>query len=61
MYSKVAKALLDNKNEYEKVNLITNAKVPIIKFVHVKSQLNFDLSFNKDDGLKQVEEIEKAF
>ena len=51
LYSKVAHAMLENKEDFEKVLLITNAKVPIIKFVDRETQLNFDVSFNKMDGI----------
>ena len=43
--------MLENKEDFEKVLLITNAKVPIIKFVDRETQLNFDVSFNKMDGI----------
>lgn len=52
MYTKIAKMLMSRNDLYESVNLITNAKVPIIKFVDIESQINFDISFNKLDGVK---------
>lgn len=41
--------------EKDSVKLIPWAKVPIIKFVEVRSGLNVDLSFNNDTGLTAVE------
>ncbi|CAD8121914.1 unnamed protein product [Paramecium sonneborni] len=61
LYKKVAAKMMKQTNKFENVNLIANAKVPIIKFVEVESQYHFDLSFNQLDGLKQIEELEKAF
>lgn len=37
MYTKIAKMLMARNDLYESVNLITNAKVPIIKFVEIDS------------------------
>lgn len=33
-------------NKFENVNLVTSAKVPIIKFIESESHFSFDLSFN---------------
>lgn len=33
-------------DKFENVNLIANAKVPIIKFYEIESQYQFDISFN---------------
>jgi len=52
LYSKAAKKIMEEKEFYENVNLITHAKVPIIKFVESNTQINFDLSFNTLDGVK---------
>ncbi|CAD8121232.1 unnamed protein product [Paramecium sonneborni] len=61
LYKKVAAQMIKQTNKFENVNLIANAKVPIIKFIDVESQYHFDLSFNQLDALKQIEELEKAF
>ncbi|CAK85020.1 unnamed protein product (macronuclear) [Paramecium tetraurelia] len=60
LYKKVAQSLMKS-DKFENVNLIANAKVPIIKFFEVESQYQFDISFNQMDGLKQIDEIRKAF
>ena len=60
MYDKVAKLLFDHTEMFENINLIQNAKVPIIKFIEKSTQINFDISFNKDDGIKQLAEVEKG-
>jgi len=60
MYKKVADKILSCENLFENINLVTNAKVPIIKFVERETQINFDISFNKEDGIKQLAEVKKG-
>ena len=55
----IAKSLLKN-TDYDAVNIIRSAKVPLIKMVEKSTNLNFDISFNKMDGVKQVKEIQKG-
>lgn len=43
------------------MNIIKSAKVPIVKLVEKEHSYNFDISFNKFDGIKQLKEAEKAF
>jgi non-canonical poly(A) RNA polymerase PAPD5/7 len=57
--NKLAKVLLKDEN-YESVNVIRSAKVPLIKLVETKTGYNFDISFNKLDGVKQIKEIHKG-
>lgn len=52
LYKKVADKILGSEHLFENINLVTNAKVPIIKFVERETQINFDVSFNKEDGIK---------
>lgn len=61
LFSQVAKAIMNFPEAFTNAQPITNAKVPIIKFVDAQTQLHFDCSFNKDDGLRQVQELQKAF
>ena len=46
--------------DYEAVNVIRSAKVPLVKVVESSTGINFDISFNKLDGINQVKEIQKA-
>ncbi len=46
--------------DYECVNVIRSAKVPLVKIVEHSTGINFDISFNKMDGVNQVKEIDKA-
>lgn len=39
------KMFRSNNNEFKQVQLITGARVPIVKFLHVPSSLYCDLSF----------------
>lgn len=57
----VARILQKYPNRYTNLNLISSAKVPIIRFVDIEYNLNFDISFNKLDGLYQVNEVLKSF
>lgn len=53
--------LLHRKTDrYTNVTVIRSAKVPIVKLTEKENNLNFDISFNKLDGIKQLEEIRKA-
>ncbi|CAD8138351.1 unnamed protein product [Paramecium octaurelia] len=60
LYKKVAQNLMKS-DKFENVNLIANAKVPIIKFFEVETSYQFDISFNQMDGIRQIDEIQKAF
>jgi non-canonical poly(A) RNA polymerase PAPD5/7 len=57
----VARILQRYPHKYTNLNLISSAKVPIIRFVDIEHNLNFDVSFNKLDGLYQVNEVLKSF
>lgn len=57
----VAKILKTNCEKYANINIISSAKVPIIKFVDVEHKYNIDISFNKMDGLFQTREVLKSF
>lgn len=57
----VARILQRHPTKYTNLNLISSAKVPIIRFVDIEHNLNFDVSFNKLDGLYQVNEVLKSF
>jgi len=59
MMNKLAKALMKNP-DYESVNVIRSAKVPLIKLIERNTNYNFDLSFNKLDGVNQLREIQKG-
>ena len=52
--------MVSNPEDFEQVNRIKGAKVPIIKFVKRKEKLHMDISVNKLDGLMQVKEVEQA-
>lgn len=39
------KVFRSQKNEYKQIQLITGARVPIVKFLHAPSRLHCDLSF----------------
>ena len=46
--------------DYDSINVIRSAKVPLIKLVEKSTNLNFDLSFNKLDGVNQLKAVQKA-
>ena len=58
--NKLAKQLMKMNDKYEDINVIRSAKVPLIKLVEKSTKLNFDISFNKLDGVKQIKEIQKG-
>lgn len=36
------------------IQYIRNSKVPLIKFTHIDTQIPFDISVNKKDGILQI-------
>lgn len=56
-----AKALYKHDEKYTNLSIIKTAKVPIIRFEDKDTKIQFDLSFNKLDGLFQVKEVNKSF
>lgn len=61
LLNKVANILMKREDLYDRVNIIKSAKVPIVKLVEKQNNYNFDISFNKFDGIKQLKEADKAF
>jgi len=59
LLNKIAKCLMKNA-DYDSINVIRSAKVPLIKLVEKSTNLNFDISFNKLDGVKQLKELQKG-
>jgi len=59
LLGKVAKIFMKHQ-DYECVNVIRSAKVPLVKIVERSTGLNFDISFNKMDGINQIQEIQRA-
>ena len=41
------------------IEYIRKSKVPLIKFIHAETSLQFDISVNKLDGVKQIEHVER--
>eukprot|EP01017_Pseudomicrothorax_dubius_P026989 TRINITY_DN3062_c0_g1_i1.p1 TRINITY_DN3062_c0_g1~~TRINITY_DN3062_c0_g1_i1.p1 ORF type:complete len:429 (-),score=125.89 TRINITY_DN3062_c0_g1_i1:138-1424(-) len=58
--NRVAKVLFKNEELFEGIQLIRGAKVPIIKFVDKETQVQFDISFNKMDGVHHLVEVDRA-
>ena len=51
LLSRAAKLILNKKEEYKNVNIIKNAKVPLIKCKDCINNVDLDISFNKPDGV----------
>lgn len=51
LLKKVAKILKSQSHKYTNIDIISSAKVPIIKFIDVENNYNIDVSFNKLDGI----------
>ena len=56
-----AKVLNKHQDKYINLSIIKTAKVPLIRFEEAETEIQFDLSFNKLDGLYQVQEVNKSF
>jgi len=55
VYDTIHKAIRKNEGSiFCDIQYIRNSKVPLIKMVHIDTQLPFDISVNKKDGLKQI-------
>ena len=57
--NKVAKVLMKNPKIFSQINVIKNAKVPIIKVIE-QNGMHLDISFNKLDGVHHLKESKKA-
>eukprot|EP01016_Furgasonia_blochmanni_P029777 TRINITY_DN3118_c0_g1_i17.p1 TRINITY_DN3118_c0_g1~~TRINITY_DN3118_c0_g1_i17.p1 ORF type:complete len:243 (-),score=57.96 TRINITY_DN3118_c0_g1_i17:104-832(-) len=57
---KVAKIIMQNSDLFDSINIIKSAKVPIVKIRDIEYDINFDISFNKMDGLYQIDAVQKA-
>jgi non-canonical poly(A) RNA polymerase PAPD5/7 len=51
----VAKIVNEREDLFSNINLVTNAKVPLIKFEEKETTFNYDISINKTDGIKQLD------
>lgn len=55
VYDNIHKIIRKNEGiAFCDIQYIRNSKVPLIKLVHIDTQLPFDISVNKKDGLKQI-------
>ncbi len=59
VFEKLAR-VVERPGYAEQVQVIRHARVPIIKFVHSSSQIKFDLSVNKMDGVRHIKEFKRA-
>lgn len=50
----------ENTDTFIDLKVIKNAKIPIIKFTEKNSEVEFDLSFNNEDGIIQTNIVMKA-
>ena len=49
-----------NSDIIKDIEVLQNAKVPIIKFIHKPSNIEFDITFNEQMGLDNIKEVKKA-
>ena len=61
LLKQVAKILKSHSDKYTNIDIISSAKVPIIKFIDLENNYNIDVSFNKLDGIFQTREVLKSF
>jgi non-canonical poly(A) RNA polymerase PAPD5/7 len=59
IYEAVYSALLKRGDEYCEIDYIRKSKVPLIKFIKTEGWIQFDVSVNKEDGIKQLTEVRK--
>ncbi len=52
LFNQVVRILQNNRDKYDDIRPIANAKVPIIKFIEIDTQINYDISINKLDGIR---------
>lgn len=60
LLNKVKKVLKKNTELFEHLEILQNAKVPIIKFTHAPSAVDFDITFNELSGVRNAEEVKNA-
>lgn len=58
-YEAIYSAIMKRGDEYSEVDYIRKSKVPLIKFVKTDGWIQFDISVNKEDGIKQLAEVRK--
>lgn len=60
LISKAKNVLKKHSELFENLEVLLNAKVPIIKFTHASSNVDFDITFNELSGVQNAEEVKKA-
>lgn len=60
LIAKTRKVLKKLPETFEHLEVLLNAKVPIIKFTHGPSQVDFDITFNELSGVQNAEEVAQA-
>lgn len=59
VYEALYTAITKRGDEYCEVDYIRKSKVPLIKFIKTDGWIQFDVSVNKADGIKQLTEVKK--
>lgn len=59
VYESIYSAIIKRGDEYCEVDYIRKSKVPLIKFIKTEGWIQFDISVNKEDGIKQLAEVRK--
>lgn len=60
LISKAKKVLRKQPETFENLEILLHAKVPIIKFTHGPSQVDFDITFNELSGVQNAEEVKRV-
>ena len=60
LYRRTRKVIKECPYIFTNVTCVTTARVPIIKFTHLTSGIDFDIAFNQKAGIINTKEIKKA-
>ena len=60
LFDEVYKLLSANSLRIKVLDCLPKAKVPIIKCEHIPTRINIDITFNKIQGVKQINYFENA-
>ena len=58
-YEAIYSAIMKRGDEFSEVEYIRKSKVPLIKLIKTDGWIQFDISVNKEDGIKQLAEVRK--
>jgi non-canonical poly(A) RNA polymerase PAPD5/7 len=60
LLTKATKVVMQNPDIFSQVEILKNARIPVIKFIDADSKIQFDIIFNEKGGLTNIDEVKQA-